>query len=53
MIKPGFVRLNFHYTLDEAEFEFVLRAVEWAATHAWEMLPLYSYDVKSGDFFRR
>jgi selenocysteine lyase/cysteine desulfurase len=47
-IKPGWVRVNFNYFLSEAAFEFILEAVELAATDGWRLLPEYRFDPSSG-----
>ena len=48
LLRPGWVRLNFNYFIDETEFEYLLRAVELVATLGWRMLPFYQVDPKSG-----
>jgi len=48
LLRPGWVRLNFNYFIDENEFEYLLRAVELVATLGWRMLPFYQVDAKSG-----
>lgn len=48
LLRPGWVRLNFNYFIDENEFEYLLRAVELVATLGWRMLPFYQVDPKSG-----
>ena len=44
-IKPGWVRVNFNYFISEAQFDFVLRAVELVAAHGWKLLPHYRFDL--------
>ena len=48
LLRPGWVRLNFNYFIDETEFEYLLRAVELVAKLGWRMLPFYQVDPKSG-----
>ena len=48
LLRPGWVRLNFNYFIDEKEFEYLLRAVELVATLGWRMLPFYQVDANSG-----
>ncbi|PLW69292.1 aminotransferase class V-fold PLP-dependent enzyme [Pseudohalioglobus lutimaris] len=48
MMRPGWVRLNFNYFLDEQEFEYLLRAVELVAEHGWRLLPYYQFDFACG-----
>lgn len=47
-IKPGWTRVNFNYFISEAVFEFMLRAVEMAASDGWRLLPHYRFDPSSG-----
>ncbi|MCL4104522.1 UNVERIFIED_CONTAM: hypothetical protein GTU68_047484 [Idotea baltica] len=48
IMRPGWVRLNFNYFIDEQEFEYLLRAIELVAEHGWRMLPFYHYDSVAG-----
>ncbi len=47
-VKPGWVRLNFNYFLDEATFTFLLEAVHLIASEGWRLLPDYEFDADSG-----
>lgn len=47
-VRPGWVRLNFNYFISEGAFRFLLRAVEWVATHGWKLMPAYRFDPVSG-----
>jgi selenocysteine lyase/cysteine desulfurase len=47
-IKPGWVRVSFNYFLTQAVFEYVLDAVDLAATDGWRLLPRYRFDPPSG-----
>jgi len=38
-LRPGFVRLNLPYFLDEDAVTFTLEAVKLLAQHAWKLLP--------------
>ena len=48
VLRPGWVRLNFNYFIDEKEFQYLLRAVELVAEYGWRMLPFYHFDAVSG-----
>ena len=52
-IKPGWVRVNFNYFLTEAEFGFVLDAVDLVATEGWKLLPRYRFDAVTGRWHHR
>jgi selenocysteine lyase/cysteine desulfurase len=47
-IKPGWTRLNFNSFISEAEFEFLLQAIEFVAEHGSRFLSLYELDWHSG-----
>lgn len=47
-VRPGWSRISFHYLIDEAEFAFLLDAVEFIADHGAAFLPLYTFDWRSG-----
>jgi selenocysteine lyase/cysteine desulfurase len=42
-IRPGFVRISFNFFTDEREFNFVLDAIDFVATHGWKFLPEYGF----------
>ena len=48
MLRPGWVRLNFKYFIDEAELEYIIRAIELVAEHGWRLLPFYHFDTRAG-----
>ena len=47
-IKPGWVRINFNYFIDEAVFDYVVRAVAFVAHHGHKFLVDYSFDADTG-----
>jgi selenocysteine lyase/cysteine desulfurase len=47
-IKPGWVRVNFNYFIDEETFQFILRAVHLIADHGWRIAPRYRFDPGTG-----
>jgi selenocysteine lyase/cysteine desulfurase len=52
-IKPGWCRVGFHYTMDDAEAAFVVDAVEFVAEHGHRFLPLYAFDAATGFWAHR
>ncbi|WP_163832636.1 aminotransferase class V-fold PLP-dependent enzyme [Spartinivicinus ruber] len=48
ILRPGWVRLNFNYFIDQATFDYIVRAVELIASHGWRLLSYYQFDGKSG-----
>jgi selenocysteine lyase/cysteine desulfurase len=51
--KPGWVRVNFNYFISEAQFVFLLGAIEWVARNGWKLLPHYVFDEHSGSWTHR
>lgn len=47
-IKPGWVRVNFTYFLDDETVEYLIAAVRLVADHGHRLLPLYHFDPLSG-----
>ena len=47
-IKPGWCRVGFHFTMDDAEADYIIAAVEFLAAHGHLFLPLYRFDLQSG-----
>jgi len=47
-IKPGWVRVNFNYFLDEATFAYLLEAVHLIARDGWRLLPDYRFEPQTG-----
>jgi len=47
-IKPGWVRVNFNYFLSETVVDYILDAVDLAATDAWRLLPQYRFEPATG-----
>lgn len=52
-IKPGWCRVGFHYTMDDAEADYVIDAVQLVAEHGRRFLPLYRFDLESGSWEHR
>jgi len=48
LLKPGWVRLNFNYFLDEETVDYLIEAVEIIAEHGHKLLPYYQYDAQAG-----
>jgi selenocysteine lyase/cysteine desulfurase len=52
-IKPGWCRVGFHYSMDDLDAGFIVDAVEFLAGHGSRFLPLYEFDVESGEWKHR
>ncbi|WGL16933.1 aminotransferase class V-fold PLP-dependent enzyme [Microbulbifer bruguierae] len=48
ILKPGWVRLNFNYFLDEETVDYLIDAIDLVAEFGYRMLPYYQYDPSHG-----
>jgi selenocysteine lyase/cysteine desulfurase len=49
-IKPGWCRIGFHFTMDDAEADYVIAAVEFLAEFGHHFLTQYQFDVHTGSW---
>ncbi|MCF7741413.1 MAG: aminotransferase class V-fold PLP-dependent enzyme [Candidatus Marinimicrobia bacterium] len=49
-IKPGWVRLNMHYTLSEKEFDYIVQAIKFIIDNGSKFLPFYEFNIKNGEW---
>ncbi len=47
-VKPGWVRVNFHWLASDAEREYLLNALVLIAQYGADLLPVYTLEAKSG-----
>ncbi len=52
-IKPGWVRVNFNYFIDEATFDYIVDAVHLTANHGAALLGAYDFEPDSGLWHHR
>ncbi|XP_069131518.1 uncharacterized protein [Argopecten irradians] len=50
IIRPGFVRINLPYFLQEDTFQFIIEAVKLTAQHCWKLLPQYMFNPETGEW---
>lgn len=48
VMRPGWVRLNFNYFIDDEELDYLLGALELVARYGWRLLSHYEYDSDHG-----
>jgi len=53
VIKPGWVRVNFNYFIDDDEFGYIVDAVRLIARMGWALLPSYTFEVGTGTWRHR
>ena len=49
-VKPGWVRVNFHFLMTDEEFEFILDAICFVCRYGKYFLPLYEFDIHMGSW---
>ncbi len=47
-IKPGWVRLNLHYTFSRSDLDFILKVIDFISKNGKYFLSIYDFDLKSG-----
>ena len=47
-IKPGWVRVNFNYFIDETTFDYIVEAVQLVASHGASLLTAYHFEPDTG-----
>ena len=52
-IKPGWIRINFNYFIDDATFTYLLDAVDFVADHGAELLADYRFEPDTGLWHHR
>jgi selenocysteine lyase/cysteine desulfurase len=52
-LKPGWIRINFHYLMTDAEYEFIMAAICLICKYGKYFLPLYEFDIHTGDWRHR
>jgi selenocysteine lyase/cysteine desulfurase len=52
-LRPGWVRVNFHYLMTDEECDYLISAIRFVADHGHEFLPLYAFDVCTGSWTLR
>jgi selenocysteine lyase/cysteine desulfurase len=49
-IKPGWTRVNFHYTIPEYELEFILDAIEFISKFGHLFISEYNFNILNGEW---
>jgi len=48
LLRPGWVRVNFNYFIDEKTYQYIVDAIALISQHGWRLLPFYQFDEKNG-----
>ena len=49
-IKPGWIRVNFHYTITKLEFDFICNAIEFLAKNCRKFISEYNLNLSTGEW---
>jgi selenocysteine lyase/cysteine desulfurase len=49
-LKPGWVRINIHYTFTKKDVNFLERAIEFVALYGHLFLPKYRFNIQTGEW---
>lgn len=52
-LKPGWVRVNLHYTFTREDIDFLLAAIRFTAQHGHEFLRDYRFDINTAEWHHR
>jgi len=52
-LKPGWARLSLHFLMSDEELEFACRAIRFISEQGKIFLPLYTFDIHSGNWQHR
>jgi len=47
-IKPGWARINLHYSMRDFEIDYLLFALEYLCEHGEKFLPVYTFEASTG-----
>jgi selenocysteine lyase/cysteine desulfurase len=47
-LKPGWIRINFHYLMTDTEYGFIMAAICFVCEFGKYYLPLYEFDIHTG-----
>jgi selenocysteine lyase/cysteine desulfurase len=49
-IKPGWVRINIHYTLKKEDINYIVKAIKFIASFGYLFLTKYDFNIKTGEW---
>jgi selenocysteine lyase/cysteine desulfurase len=49
-LKPGWVRINIHYTFSKNDVDYLARAIEFVAENGHLFLPAYTFNIHTGEW---
>jgi hypothetical protein len=52
-LKPGWVRINIHYTFTREDVDFLAKAIEFVAKNGHLFLPEYTFHIQTGEWIHK
>ena len=49
-MRPGWVRVNIHYTLNKDDIKYILETIEFIASYGYLFLSMYNFNIESGNW---
>eukprot|EP01083_Nonionella_stella_P293298 997407_1 len=53
LARPGYFRINLHYTMNKEELAYVVNAVKFVCSKGWLFVALYDVDPETGNYVHR
>ena len=53
ILRPGFVRINLPYFLQDKDITFIIDSVKIVSEHGWKLLPAYQFNPETGEWKHR
>lgn len=53
VLKPGWVRINFHYLMEKYSFNYVMKSIAFISRYGYLFLQDYEMNVKTGKWFHK
>jgi selenocysteine lyase/cysteine desulfurase len=47
-LKPGWIRVNFHYVMNQEEIDYIIDAIKFIGEHGYKFINLYKMDLGTG-----
>jgi len=49
-LKPGWARINLHYTLDDTDLDFIMDTIDFISRYGERFMGLYEFNIFTGDW---
>ena len=49
-IKPGWTRINLHYSFSIQEIDYMIKSIKFIIDHGYKLIPLYNFNFSTGEW---